>query len=159
MRTVIAVLAALVFTSLSGSAMAQVELQNKALVEAGFDAWRNGTGSPYDLLAEDATWTIVGKSEAAKTYPSRRAFITEVIQPFNARMSVPLKPTIRNLYATGDAVVILFDAVGIARDGKEYANTYAWFFEMRGGKVVMAYAFFDSITFNDLWRRVQPQQP
>jgi ketosteroid isomerase-like protein len=159
MRKVITLLAALVFINLSGGAMAQAELQNKALVQASFDAWRNGTGSPYDLLAEDATWTIVGKSEASKTYPSRKAFITEVIQPFNARMSAPLRPTIRNLYATEDAVVIFFDAVGIAGDGKEYANTYAWFFEMRGGKVVKAHAFFDSITFNDLWNRVQPRVP
>ena len=34
--------------------------RNKALVEAGFAAWSAGTGSPYDLLADDVTWTIVG---------------------------------------------------------------------------------------------------
>ena len=39
---------------------------NKATIERSFDAWRDGTGSPYDLLAETATWTIVGRSIASR---------------------------------------------------------------------------------------------
>lgn len=134
----------------------QTEASNKALAEAGFAAWSAGTGSPYDLLADDATWTIVGQSDASKTYNGRAAFIDEVIRPFNARMSQGLKPTIRNLYAVGDDVIIFFDASGIARDGKPYNNTYAWFWQMRDGKIVKAHAFFDSVVFNDFWRRVSP---
>jgi hypothetical protein len=67
-----------------------------------------------------------------------------------------LKPAIRHLYADGDTVIIFFDAIGIAGDGQPYANTYAWFFEMRDGNVVMASAFFDSLEFNELWTRVTP---
>jgi uncharacterized protein len=108
------------------------------------------------LLAEEASWTIVGNSDAAKVYPNREAFLAEVIRPFNARMKEGIKPSIRGLFADGDAVIIFFDAAGVARDGKPYNNTYAWFFEMRDGKVVKAAAFFDSLVFNDLWRRVKP---
>jgi hypothetical protein len=62
-------------TSFGDIAMAQkdqIETRNKAVVQAGFDAWRAGTGSPYDQLADDASWTIVGYSVASKTYPARR---------------------------------------------------------------------------------------
>jgi hypothetical protein len=146
--------------SIGGSAMAQskteIETRNKALVQAGFDAWKAGTGSPFELLADDASWTIVGNSDAAKTYPTKEAFLREVIRPFNARMKEGIKPTIRGLYADGEAVIIFFDAAGIARDGRPYTNTYAWFFDMRDGKVIRAHAFFDSLPFNDLWRRVAP---
>lgn len=136
----------------------QLEEQNRALVAKGFEAWANGTGSPYDLLAEDATWTITGTSLAAKTYPSKEAFMSEVIRPFNARMQTLLIPTVRNLYAEGDTVIAFFDAKGTARDGKTYANSYAWFLEMRGGKIVRAHAFFDSIAFDDFWKRI-PEKP
>lgn len=136
--------------------LSATEAGNKALVEAGFAAWGAGTGSPYDLLAEDAVWTIVGHSEASKAYQGKAAFINEVIRPFNARMRERLKPTIRNLYAKGDTVIIFFDAYGVARDGQAYSNTYAWFLEMRNKQVVRAHAFFDSIVFNDFWRRVRP---
>ena len=129
-------------------------MSNKAIVQASFDAWRAGTGSPFDLLAEDATWTIVGRSAASKTYESRAAFLEHVIRPFNARMARGLKPAVRNIYSDGDAVIVFFDAEGTARDGKPYANTYAWFLHMRAGKIEKAFAFFDSLEFNDLWTRV-----
>jgi len=138
---------------------AALEARNKALVRASFDAWIQGTGSPFDLLADDASWTIHGRSAASRTYPSRDAFMREVIKPFNARMQVGLKPTIRNIYADGDAVVILFDAKATARDGRPYTNTYSWFFDMRDGKVVKASAMFDSIAFNDLWSRIPAPAP
>lgn len=134
----------------------EVEARNKAAVLAGFEAWKAGTGSPYDLLAEDAQWTIVGHSLASKTYPSREAFMSEVIRPFNARMSAGLKPSIRNIYTDADTVIVFFDASGTARDGKTYANTYAWFLELRNGKIVKASAFFDSVVFNEFWQRVKP---
>lgn len=132
------------------------EARNRAVVEASFAAWRDGTGSPFDLLAADARWTIVGRSDVSRTYASRAAFLDQVIGPFNARMRERLRPTIRNLYADADTVIVFFDASGIARDGEAYTNTYAWFLEMRDGRVVAAHAFFDSVTFNDLWRRVAP---
>jgi len=161
MRREIAAIFVACFATLPGdAAMAKtvedIETSNKALVQASLEAWGAGSGSPYDLLADDATWTIVGHSVASRTYGSRQDFLKEVIQPFNARMSVGLKPTIRSIYADGDTVISLFDANGTARDGKPYANTYAWFFDMRGGKVVKATAFFDSIEFNELWQLVTP---
>ena len=50
-----------------------VQAANKAIVQRGFDAWAAGTGSPYDLLAENVKWTITGNSLASKTYGSREA--------------------------------------------------------------------------------------
>jgi uncharacterized protein len=133
-----------------------VPARNRAIVEEGFRKWREGAGSPFDLLAETATWTIAGRSAASQTYVGREAFLREVIRPFNARMREPLQPTIRRLYSDGDTVIVLFDAAGVARDGKPYVNTYAWFLAMRDGRIVEATAFFDSLEFNELWTRVTP---
>lgn len=138
--------------------LSETERRNKATVEAGFEAWTAGTGSPYDLLADDVRWTIEGYSLASKTYPSREAFLREVIRPFNARMKKPLKPAIRNVYTDGDTVIVYFDARGIARDGEPYANTYAWFLDMRDDRIVRASAFFDSVAFNEFWTRVTPAE-
>lgn len=140
----------------NAQASSDTERRNKSAVQSSFDAWRSGTGSPFDLLAADARWTIEGFSVAAKTYPTKEDFMREVIRPFNARMQSPLKPTIRNLYADGDTVVAFFDARGVARDGKPYVNTYAWFLDMRAVQIIRASAFFDAIEFNDLWTRVAP---
>jgi uncharacterized protein len=71
-------------------------------------------------------------------------------------MRTPLTPVIRHIYTDGDTVIVFFDAKGTARDGKPYVNTYAWFLDMRDGKVIAASAFFDSIEFDELWARVTP---
>jgi len=136
-------------------ASAQLE-KNKALVRAAFDRWYEGTGGPFELLAPDAEWTIVGTSPLSKTYRSKQEFIDTVIAPFNARMQEPLKPTIRGLYADGNTVIIFFDGAGVAKDGVPYRNTYTWYFQMKGETVVKATAFFDTREFDDFWARVKP---
>jgi ketosteroid isomerase-like protein len=146
--------AALFFLRPAAAQGATIEDRNKAIINRSFDAWRAGTGEPFDLLADDARWTIEGNSVASKTYPTKEAFMAEVIRPFNARMKVPLKPTVRSVYADGNTVVVLFDARATALDDRPYTNTYAWFLDMRDGRIVKASAFFDEIEFNDLWSRL-----
>lgn len=133
------------------------ESRNKAAILASFDAWRDGTGSPFDRLSPSAKWTIVGNSPVSKTYQNRQEFMEAVIAPFNARLSRRLIPAMRGLFADGDMVIALFDAEAIARDGKPYKNTYTWYMRMREEKIVEVIAFFDTIEFTGLWTRVKPQ--
>ena len=114
------------------------------------------TGGPFELLASDAEWTIVGSSPLSKTYHSKKEFLDEVINPLNSRMSTALVPTVRGLYADGDPVIILFDAEATVRDGKRYHNTYTWYFQIKDEQVVKAIAFFDSRDFDEFWNRVSP---
>src|SRR5580704_11476163 len=114
---------------------------NKTIVQASSDRWIASTGSPFELLAAEADWTIVGLSPLSKTYPNRQAFLDEVINPFNARMATALKPSVRGLYADGDTVIAFFDAAAMTKDHQPYRNTYTWYFRMRDAKVVSAVAF------------------
>lgn len=124
--------------------MALTERSNESLVRAGFDRWRAGTGGPFELLADDARWTIVGSSPVSKTYLNKEQFMTEVIRPFNARMDQPLKPSVRNLYSDWDTVIVLFDAEARCVDGLQYRNTYVWFMHMKDGHAINVTAFFDT---------------
>jgi ketosteroid isomerase-like protein len=148
-------LAAVTMTAKAAAQTSQLET-NRATIARAMDAWAAGTGGPYDLLAEDAVWTISGNSLASKTYPSKEAFMSEVIRPFNARMSTRLIPNVHALYADGDTVVAHFDARGTARDGKPYINSYAWILTLKNGQIVRAFAFFDAKAFDDFWTRVPP---
>jgi ketosteroid isomerase-like protein len=88
----------------------QTATQNKAVVEKSFDAWIAGADNPFELLADDANWTIEGNSAASGIYSTKEAFLRDVIRPFNARMAVGIKPTVRSITADADRVVILLDA-------------------------------------------------
>lgn len=139
------------------STVKDAEASNKDTIRASFEAWRNGTGSPFDLLASDARWTIVGNAPVSRTWTSRQEFMDVVIKPFNARLSRRLVPSVRNIYADGDTVIVLFDAEAVALDGKPYRNTYTWYMRLREDKVVDVVAFFDTIEFTEFWKRVKPK--
>lgn len=153
----LAIAAGLTFLSARPVFAQDTEARNEATVRAALQAWGEGRpGGPYDLLADDAQWTITGNSDASRVYTSKADFIDNVIRPFGARMSKGLVPDVKALYADGDTVVAHFDAEGVAKDGKPYRNTYAWFLTLKDGRIVKATAFYDAIAFNDLWRRVKP---
>jgi ketosteroid isomerase-like protein len=133
--------------------------QNRDIIHRAFDAWRAGTGPITDVFAPGMVWRIEGHSLASKEYHDRQQFIDEVLAPFGARFNdgEPFRPTtIRSITADGDTVVVIWDGQGIANDGHPYANSYAWIMRLVDGEVVDGTAFYDSISFNDLWNRVQP---
>ena len=152
-RTIGLALAALALTAKVSASETET---NRAIIAKAMDAWAAGNGGPYDLLSDDAVWTISGNSRASKTYASKEAFLSEVIRPFNARMRERLIPRVHRLYADGDTVVAHFDASGIALDGEPYVNSYAWILTLKDGRIVRATAFFDAHAFDDFWTRVTP---
>ena len=132
---------------------------NRRIIRQAFEAWRQGTGAITDVFAADMIWRIEGHSVASKVYHSKQEFIDEVLRPFGARFTTanPFRPTtIRSVYADHDTVIVLWDGRGIAIDGQPYENSYAWFMKLRNGLVIDGTAFYDSMSFNALWARVQP---
>jgi hypothetical protein len=132
---------------------------NREIIRQAFEAWRQGTSPITDVFAPGMVWRIEGHSTAAKEYRGTQQFIDEVLAPFGARFAggERFRPvTIRGVYADDDTVVVIWDGRGIANDGQPYQNSYAWIMKLDNGKVVDGTAFFDSISFDDLWTRVQP---
>jgi uncharacterized protein len=133
---------------------------NREIIRQAFDAWQQGTGAVTDVFAPEMVWRIEGHSAASKEYVSKQQFIDEVLAPFGARftMSEPFRPVmIRAVYADGDTVIVIWDGRGLATDGQLYENSYAWIMRLAEGKVIDGIAFYDSISFNDLWARIQPR--
>jgi uncharacterized protein len=133
---------------------------NRDIVREAFEAWQAGAGHITDLFASGMRWRIEGRSAASREYGDTQSFVDEVLAPFAARFpaDAPFHPVkIRSIHADGDTVIVLWDGHGIANDGQPYDNSYAWFLELRDGKVVDGTAFYDSIAFNELWDRVPPR--
>jgi hypothetical protein len=132
---------------------------NLDIVRHAFDAWQQGTAPITDVFAPDMVWRIEGHSHASREYRDRQEFIDEVLSPFAARFDQgqPFRPVrIRSIHADGNTVVVVWDGRGVANDGQPYENSYAWIMRLADGAVVDGTAFYDSISFNDLWTRVTP---
>ena len=133
---------------------------NRLAVQRAFEGWQNGTDSITEIFAPEMVWRIEGRSLASKFYSSKQQFIDEVLTPFGERFvsTDKFRPIrMRSINADGDTVIVLWDGRGTAIDGLPYENSYAWFLKLRGGMVVDGTAFYDSISFNDLWTRVTPR--
>lgn len=134
-----------------------IEQRNKQIVQQYFDNWRNKTGSVFDLLTPDATWTVSGTGAGVGTF-RKQELLDQVVAPTSARLSTQIVPTVRGIWADGDMVIVLWDGEATAKDGKPYRNTYSWFFRMKDGKAIEAIAVLDSREFTNLWERVAPME-
>jgi uncharacterized protein len=132
---------------------------NRKIIRTAFEARQQGTGAITEVFAPGMVWRIEGHSAASREYASKEQSIDEVLTPFGARFSAsgPFRPvTIRAVYADGDTVIVIWDGRGIDRDGQPYDNSHAWIMRLREGQVIDGTSFHDSVSFNDLWARVQP---
>jgi ketosteroid isomerase-like protein len=139
--------------------VSDVTESNRQIIRDAFERWQAGTAPIADVFAPDMVWRIEGHSLASREYHGREQFVDEVLAPFAGRFAAgePFRPVrIRSVLADGDAVVVVWDGRGVANDGRAYENSYAWVMRMRDGAVVDGTAFYDSISFNDLWTRVYP---
>lgn len=145
------------FHSANLSGTETIEQRNKQIVQQYFDNWRNKTGSIFDLLTPDATWTVSGTGAGVGTF-RKQELLDQVVAPTSARLSIQIVPTVRGIWADGDMVIVLWDGEATAKDGKPYRNTYSWFFRMKDGKAIEAIAVLDSREFTNLWERVAPME-
>lgn len=156
MRALASLLAVLVATvalsPLPARAAGDPAASNAATIRAAFDAWTAGTGSVFDLLADDVDWTVAGSGPATGRYRSRADFMARAVQPITARLATPIAPRLEHLVASGDDVVVIWRGSATRRDGLPYANHYAWHLTLRDGRIVQATAFLDTIALADLKR-------
>jgi ketosteroid isomerase-like protein len=129
-------------------------MENKKLIQQGYDHWASGTGSFFDLLAEDVSWTITGSTPLSKTYTSKEQFMNEVIIPLDKRLAKKIVPAVTGLYADGDMVTAIWSGKATATDGKPYNGTYCWNMQVKNGEIVKVIAFLDGMEFTDIMNRI-----
>jgi uncharacterized protein len=121
------------------------------IVRRAFDDWISGAGYVASIFAPDMTWEIVGHSVASDRYSSAQELQDKVLTPFGQRFKPgkPFRPVqIRGFYVDGDTVVVIWDGAGTTIAD----TTYAWIMTLKNGQVVSGTAFYDSISFNELWK-------
>lgn len=132
-----------------------VEARNKQIVTEAFDRWAaGGTTFFSDVLSPAVVWEIKGSGRSAGTFRGLDAFVEQAVRPFVSRLSTPIRPIRKQVWADGDHVIIQWDGEGVARDGQAYKNSYAWIFHMRDGKAVGVIAYLDLTPYDDVLERI-----
>ncbi|SHM00329.1 nuclear transport factor 2 family protein [Phytopseudomonas punonensis] len=132
-----------------------LEARNKQTVSEAFDRWAAGGSSFFsDMLTPDVVWTIKGSGPSAGVYRGVDQFVDQAVRPFVSRLSTPIRPVSKQVWADGDHVIIQWDGTGVARDGQPYSNSYAWIFRMREDKAYEVTAYLDLTPYDDVLQRI-----
>lgn len=124
------------------------EEANRAFITDAFAQWAAGKSDVFSLLADDVVWHITGSDPAvAQVHRSRRALMEAAAVPLRDRLSQPLKPEVKRIWADGDDVIVHWDGTAPFKDGTQYRNTYLWIMTLRDRRIVAVTAFLDNATF------------
>ena len=135
---------------------ADIEARNEAIVREAFEGWGAG-GNVFKLLAPDVVWTIHGSGPVADTYRGVEDFVQRGSRPLVSRLATPLTPRVHHIWASGDRVIIRFDASATTTSGAPYSNQFVWIFRMEGGSVVEAEAFLDLAAYQQVVDNNEPR--
>ncbi|MGE7991827.1 nuclear transport factor 2 family protein [Pseudomonas sp. NPDC089554] len=128
---------------------------NKAIVSAAFERWAAGGSNFFnEVLSPNVIWTIKGSEPSAGTYRGLNDLMTRAVRPLTARLSTPIRPTAKQIWADGDHVIVNWKGEATARDGKPYRNDYVWIMRMEQGRAVEVTAFLDLAAYDAVLRRM-----
>ncbi|MGE0679871.1 MAG: nuclear transport factor 2 family protein [Candidatus Binatia bacterium] len=126
--------------------------ENKKLIQDAFTAWAQGDGMAFfNLLADNATWTVMGNCPISGTYIGRQRLIEDALKPQRAKLAGPPTPTVINLLAEGDTVVIQWVGKGTTTGGQPYNNSYCYVIQIEDGKIIRGTAYLDTALVRSIW--------
>jgi len=134
-----------------------VEKLNKAIVQAAFEKWRAGGNVFKELLAPEIVWTIHGSGPVAGTYHGLEDFTRRGAAPLTSRLTGPVIPEVRNIWAEGNMVIVRFDGSATTTSGAPYRNQFVWILRMDGGRAVEAEAFLDLVAYQQVVENNEPR--
>jgi uncharacterized protein len=127
--------------------------ENKQLIEDAFAAWTRGNGDAfYNLLAADVRWTVIGSTPVSRTYLSRDAFLDGAVKPFYDKLAGPILPTVRDIIAEGDKVVLQWEGRTSGKNGTIYYQTFCYVMRFADGKVCEGTAYLDTERIRNIFR-------
>lgn len=128
---------------------------NKKLIQDAFAAWANGDGMAFfNLLADDGSWTVMGNCPISGTYVGRHRLIEDALKPQRAKLAGPPTPTVINLIAEGDTIVIQWVGTGTTKSGVPYNNNYCYVVQMENGRIQRGTAYLDTELVRSIWESV-----
>lgn len=127
--------------------------ENKKLIQDAFAGWARGDANAFfNLLAEDVRWTVIGSTPVSRTYARRAEFVEGATKPLMGKLVGPIVPTVRDVIAEGDKVVLQWDGRSSGKNGTIYHQTYCWVMRIAEGKVREGTAYLDTELISQLWK-------
>jgi len=120
--------------------------KNKEIIRNAYTEINNGNFEPFmSILDENFKLTIPGSLPLSGTFVGIQELTEKFLPIITNALKVQPKIIIDEMVAEGDFVVMKAHGEGgIAKNGKEYNNTYCHFMRLKGGKLVESTEYVDT---------------
>lgn len=118
---------------------------NKQLIRTIFEELSRGHSRPFvDCLADDVSWTVMGRTRWSKTYRGKPAVLGELLGPLGARLADRYRATAERVLADGDFVVVQARGQAVTKEGLPYNNEYCFVYRIKGGRIKEVTEYLDT---------------
>jgi ketosteroid isomerase-like protein/uncharacterized protein YndB with AHSA1/START domain len=125
--------------------MSVTSADNKQLMQNAFEYLARGDGRPFaDLMADDFTWTLTGKTAWSREYAGKEAVTEQLLRPLFAQFADRYRNTAQRFIAEGDWVVVQCRGSVETRRGQRYDNEYCYVCRFSGGRLVELTEYLDT---------------
>lgn len=118
--------------------------KSEKIVANQFEKWKNEEVNFFDLLADDVTWVVSGRSPVSGIYKGKTDFMERAVKPITSQLKTRIVPELISLTADESYVWLHWKGTAVTLTGNSYENTYVWKLQLNNGKINNAVAFLDT---------------
>lgn len=121
--------------------------QNKRIAAEFFARFSaNNVPGALDLVADDVTWWLAGKSSRSRTGGTYdKAKIAGLFERLVGRLKNGLRMEVKSAIGEADRVAIEVESSGELTNGRRYNNEYHFLMTLRDGKIVAVREYNDTL--------------
>jgi uncharacterized protein len=109
---------------------------NKQSIQQVFAQLAQGNGKPFiNSMADDFSWTVLGRTKWSRTYAGKNAVIKELLNPLFTHFADRYTNTAQRIIAEDDYVVVQCRGRVTTKSGKPYNNEYCYVIRFAEGKM------------------------
>ena len=133
------------------------DTDNKRIIQRAFDELAAANSRPLvELLADDATWTVMGRTPWSGTYSGKERILRDLLGELRARLADRYRATAQRIIADGEYVVVQARGQATTKGGAPYDNEYCFVYRMADGRIKEVTEYLDTELVTRALAPVQP---
>ena len=120
-------------------------VENKQIIEKMFEELARGNSRPFvDLLADDVTWKVMGRTPWSGTYRGKATVLNDLLGQLRARLADRYRASAERIIADGPYVVVEARGQATTVAGAPYNNEYCFIYRLEDGRIREVTEYLDT---------------
>ncbi len=115
------------------------------MIQRAFEELALGNSRPLlDLLSNDVTWRVMGRTPWSRTYRGKESVIHDLLRELGSRLAGRYRATAERILADDPYVVVQATGNATTKTGVPYNNEYCLIYRFENGSVTEVTEYLDT---------------